>query len=356
MTEDFEHVTSEPSAALQAETGAPPSVQVTEVWPQVRARLESLQRPFPADAVALAEANREEIAPYLLAALEAVAQDPAAVAADDDHTLHLFAMHLLAGWRDRRAFSPLLALGQFHDAELVDALFGDLLHDSYGRCLASVSGGELAPMMALADDPSASVWIRAAVMDALTDCVVEGEADRAGVVAWLGAAAQREAATLMAMSERLDTPIELLDVIAVSLSNLRAIEWLPAIRQWSDAGLLDPMIVDMETVEENIAAQEDVTWQRLRGERRGYVADAATEMSRWAMFVPEATGVSTGHSGPTWPSWPLATKEGHSSEDLPPRVAIEPVKQIVREHEKVGRNDPCPCGSGRKFKKCHGAA
>ena len=23
---------------------------------------------------------------------------------------------------------------------------------------------------------------------------------------------------------------------------------------------------------------------------------------------------------------------------------------------KVGRNDPCPCGSGRKYKKCHGAA
>ncbi|NUQ19602.1 MAG: zinc chelation protein SecC, partial [Gemmatimonadaceae bacterium] len=21
----------------------------------------------------------------------------------------------------------------------------------------------------------------------------------------------------------------------------------------------------------------------------------------------------------------------------------------------VGRNDPCPCGSGKKFKKCHGA-
>jgi len=23
--------------------------------------------------------------------------------------------------------------------------------------------------------------------------------------------------------------------------------------------------------------------------------------------------------------------------------------------EKVGRNDPCPCGSGKKYKKCHGA-
>ena len=31
------------------------------------------------------------------------------------------------------------------------------------------------------------------------------------------------------------------------------------------------------------------------------------------------------------------------------------VRQIVRETAKVGRNDPCPCGSGKKYKKCHGA-
>jgi uncharacterized protein YecA (UPF0149 family) len=28
----------------------------------------------------------------------------------------------------------------------------------------------------------------------------------------------------------------------------------------------------------------------------------------------------------------------------------------VRDQPKVGRNDPCPCGSGKKYKKCHGAA
>jgi preprotein translocase subunit SecA len=31
------------------------------------------------------------------------------------------------------------------------------------------------------------------------------------------------------------------------------------------------------------------------------------------------------------------------------------VQQVVRSEEKVGRNDACPCGSGKKFKKCHGA-
>ncbi|MCK8059434.1 MULTISPECIES: preprotein translocase subunit SecA [unclassified Fusibacter] len=31
-----------------------------------------------------------------------------------------------------------------------------------------------------------------------------------------------------------------------------------------------------------------------------------------------------------------------------------PKKSVKRKEEKVGRNDPCPCGSGKKFKKCHG--
>lgn len=29
---------------------------------------------------------------------------------------------------------------------------------------------------------------------------------------------------------------------------------------------------------------------------------------------------------------------------------------VVREAPKVGRNDPCPCGSGKKYKQCHGRA
>jgi preprotein translocase subunit SecA len=33
-----------------------------------------------------------------------------------------------------------------------------------------------------------------------------------------------------------------------------------------------------------------------------------------------------------------------------------PVHTVRRDEPKVGRNDPCPCGSGKKYKKCHGAA
>jgi len=30
------------------------------------------------------------------------------------------------------------------------------------------------------------------------------------------------------------------------------------------------------------------------------------------------------------------------------------IKTVVRDQPKVGRNEPCPCGSGKKYKKCHG--
>ncbi len=49
----------------------------------------------------------------------------------------------------------------------------------------------------------------------------------------------------------------------------------------------------------------------------------------------------------------------------PPRAAQQParvggddakVATVRRDEPKVGRNDPCPCGSGKKYKKCHGAA
>ena len=38
----------------------------------------------------------------------------------------------------------------------------------------------------------------------------------------------------------------------------------------------------------------------------------------------------------------------------PAEQVVEEHKPFVRNTEKVGRNDPCPCGSGKKYKQCHG--
>ena len=50
---------------------------------------------------------------------------------------------------------------------------------------------------------------------------------------------------------------------------------------------------------------------------------------------------------------PVAARQG----PVPARTGGDDVIKTVRRDEpKVGRNDPCPCGSGKKYKKCHGQA
>jgi len=52
---------------------------------------------------------------------------------------------------------------------------------------------------------------------------------------------------------------------------------------------------------------------------------------------------------------------GHGDEEAERQQAAEAAKPVnrqqqtvVRQGKKVGRNDACPCGSGKKYKQCHG--
>lgn len=52
----------------------------------------------------------------------------------------------------------------------------------------------------------------------------------------------------------------------------------------------------------------------------------------------------------------LTAPTAPAAEPLPMAAgAAEPVAQFVRDTKKVGRNEQCPCGSGKKYKHCHGA-
>jgi len=51
----------------------------------------------------------------------------------------------------------------------------------------------------------------------------------------------------------------------------------------------------------------------------------------------------------------MASEETEQADEGEAAVATAPKAQpFVRQGEKVGRNDPCPCGSGKKYKQCHG--
>jgi preprotein translocase subunit SecA len=88
-------------------------------------------------------------------------------------------------------------------------------------------------------------------------------------------------------------------------------------------------------------------------------------LSRNARTVgPDETAAGGGISAArTAPSAPQITTTVTSSGPAAPANGAAPADQEIqlpkvtvrRQFPKVGRNDPCPCGSGKKYKNCHGA-
>ncbi len=79
----------------------------------------------------------------------------------------------------------------------------------------------------------------------------------------------------------------------------------------------------------------------------------APVISAWLDFAARASGAKLTAfrraCDEILPELPDVLEHGHAHHHDAPE---EP---YVREMPKVGRNDPCPCGSGKKAKKCHGA-
>ena len=172
---------------------------------------------------------------------------------------------------------------------------------------------------------------RAAALEALTVAALEGRAARAPTIAFLADFGTREAQFLRDKPDA-GADLELLDFLVVCLADLGAIEHLPAIQEWFSAGLVDESYADPADIEADIRRSPAECRAAMRDAGRGLIDDIAHEAALWPAF----------HHQP-----PL---------ELPP-IPLGAIREpIKREAAKVGRNDPCPCGSGRKYKKCHGAA
>lgn len=82
-------------------------------------------------------------------------------------------------------------------------------------------------------------------------------------------------------------------------------------------------------------------------------------LSRTAHAVGPTDLPAPNAGGPAQAGPQVTTTVTTSGSGQPPPQAdqeiVLPKITIRREAPKVGRNDPCPCGSGKKFKNCHGA-
>lgn len=304
--------------------------------------LQVLTRPFPRAAVEAAIERREESVPHLLQSLEWVVQNPEE--ADDvqpAYMLHIFALYLLAQFRETRAFPWILQLFRLPQYE---SLTGAVATEALAQILASTCGGDIAPLQALIEDRTADQWVRGAAVEALAVLAGRGLLPREQITRYY------DHLFLGGLERR---PNNAWDNLIVACTDLRLVEHLGAIRTLYRQGIADPFHVGLDEVEGEIGLPPDHAQNELRHHR--LIDDTIREIGSWHYFQP-GVDAEDAPASPEDGGWPAGLEDDPPISERLDEEYGAPRLTPLRAAPKVGRNDPCPCSSGLKHKKCCGQA
>ncbi len=112
--------------------------------------------------------------------------------------------------------------------------------------------------------------------------------------------------------------------------------------------MLDQVKHDTISILSRVRVQSEEDIARMEQERR-----AAQAMEFKHADAPQLGQIGAA-GAPAGGAPAGGVRSGQSPQQSPPQPAAEPAAPFVRAERKVGRNEACPCGSGKKFKHCHG--
>jgi hypothetical protein len=289
--------------------------------------------------------HRREMVEPLLRAVESVLNDCGGASAED---LRVFSYGLafLTKWREPRAFPLVIRWLSLPTHQAFD-IGGDTVTHWGPRMLATLCGGNVEAIKSLILDRKADEFCRSEAIQALVALVAWNERSRVEVVDYLGwlvrAGLERE-------------PSVIWDGLVEACANLGAIGALDDLREAAEQDLFDPLFLEIELERVNAEGTE-----LILAELREFLTpfdDVAKESEWWECFSNEEPDFEPGFESMIEDDQAI-DPDFLLPEDLEPPPYREPVVDLPPQPyvapPKTGRNEPCPCGSGKKYKKCCGA-
>jgi hypothetical protein len=308
-------------AGIDRFTHEPISAPVATMSPdQVLIELGRDRTTHPLEALRSADAHRDILKQPLLAVLEHCVTHPD-TASDEEAQLFCYALYLLAKWRETRAYPLVIRWLLLSDAAST-GLSGDVSTQDGGRILAAVCDGDLEPIKRLVLNRDADEFSRAVAIAALALLAVWAEVPRDIVVDYFGWLAR----------EGLERePSYVWSALATESADIEALPVFPELRRAYDEELIDPQAVGRSELDDVEASPRGDLLRRMK-DRHPPIDDVARATSWWRASSGRAEEFALAAAG--------------EFGDGP----MEP----YRAPRKIGRNEPCPCGSGKKYKKCCG--
>jgi len=203
-------------------------------------------------------------------------------------------------------------------------IFGGAVTETTHRVMAAVFDGDPQPLYDVILDPEADEFIRSRMCDVIAMVALRGEMPRAEAVRFL-----------RACYCELDPQDECFvwHGWQSTIAMLGLAELKPLVAQAFARGFISRSWLGFEDFEEDLqqAIDDPAALRRRSHGEFDLCGETIEELSWWDCFRPKAPKIEE-RAGTRWDPFQLG-------------AAVNPFKD-------VGRNDPCPCGSGNKFKKC----
>jgi len=270
---------------------------------------------LPCDAMRWALDHWDEAGPRFLTLLNAYASG---VDRSEQTERALFlVIHLLGEKAEAAAFGPLCRL--LLDREASDLILGDAITSTLRGILISTYDGDLAALQAVIEAQGADDFVREGALLALAYLARTGRVPEAEMRAYL---------------------LHLLAEMQPQAEHFVWIGWLLAVAHLGYSDLAEQA--------------EGLIKRGFVSERDWRIADFRTDLKRTLDDPERMAGFAHDHIGPfTDAINELGKWTGFSGQDLERELPELEVEQpSINPLRGIGRNDPCPCGSGKKFKKC----
>jgi hypothetical protein len=301
-------------------------------------QLDEWHEGIPRELLREAVRRREEVTPGLIAAVEEIANNPKPFFDDPERNLYYWAAYLLAHFEEKAAFQAITRLIRVSGGEFGDVV-SDLVQEDGAMLLANVCGGEIGPICGLLHDKTLSEDARVAAAEAL-----------GFLVSWGAVEAERVIPEFKRALEETQEKESLFGAHIVNAGcdlNLRQLE--PVIKDAYERGVVDRDTADLEFVGEWLHDPDF--------EPPPPYVHMVQSIDDIVEFFEEKIQIESMR-----PGGGDVEDEDYENPllDLPPATADDMGRTIFsggtyRPPPTPGRNDPCPCGSGKKYKKCCGA-
>lgn len=276
---------------------------------------------LPREAMQWALDHWEIAAPRFLALLDADLDD------DDqwDRTEQclFFALHVCAEKRETRAFRPLCRL--LRDP-LAEDLLDDVITETLCGILISTFDGNVEALQSVIEDPAADEFIRCAALNALSYLAYAGLTPTIDMRTYL---------QYLFVTMRPRSVSTIWAVWAMVIGRLGYADMTQQVARAFRLGRIERSFMGMDHFRADLRLASEDPAAGFSDQRVAPFTQAIGVLSTWYAFSEK-----------------LRADQRRRAEQA---LFAEPAPRLPPAHDtvySVGRNDPCPCGSGKKFKKC----